>query len=308
MSGDFYFESVSGVRLHGCRWEPEGAPKAVVQFVHGIAEHVKRYDHFARYLSGLGYLVVAEDHMGHGLSICEEVPQGYFAGGWDAAVEDSYRLLTRVKAEFPDIPYILFGHSMGSFLARSILIKHPDSGIAAAVICGSAWMPGAVIHGGKLMAGLLCRGEGMKKPSAQLQSVMFAGYDKRIENKRTSCDWLSRDESVVDAYVADPLCGFAPTPALAKAMMEGLLYIQNGENLKRMKKDLPVYFIAGAEDPVGNYGEGVRKASEMFLRSGMKQVSLRLYPGCRHEIHNELNKEEVYKDAAGWMDKIVGSV
>lgn len=301
MSGDFYFESVSGVQLHAYRWEPEGTPKAIVQIIHGIAEHVARYDHFARYLNEQGYLVVAEDHMGHGKSICDEVPQGYFKGGWDAAVEDCYRLLTDMKAEFPDVPYILFGHSMGSFLARSILIKHPDSGIDAAVICGSAWMPGAVLQGGKLMSGLLCHGEGAKKPSETLQNVMFGGYDKRIENKRTSSDWLTRDESVVDAYEADPLCGFAPTPALANAMMNGLIYIQKAENLKKMKKDLPVYFIAGAEDPVGDYGNGVRKAAEMFTASGMKQVSVRLYPGCRHEIHNELNKGEVSQDVAKWI-------
>lgn len=308
MSGDFYFESVSGVQLHAYRWEPEGTPKAIVQIIHGIAEHVARYDHFARYLNEQGYLVVAEDHMGHGKSICDEVPQGYFKGGWDAAVEDCYRLLTDMKAEFPDVPYILFGHSMGSFLARSILIKHPDSGIDAAVICGSAWMPGAVLQGGKLMSGLLCHGEGAKKPSETLQNVMFGGYDKRIENKRTSSDWLTRDESVVDAYEADPLCGFAPTPALANAMMNGLIYIQKAENLKKMKKDLPVYFIAGAEDPVGDYGNGVRKAAEMFIASGMKQVSVRLYPGCRHEIHNELNRDEMYADTAAWMDSIVGTM
>lgn len=302
MNGDFYFESSCGIQLHGYRWDPEGAPKAVVQIVHGIAEHVARYDHVARYLSGLGYLVVAEDHMGHGKSICKEVPQGYVKGGWDAMAEDSYRLLTAVKAEFPDTPYILFGHSMGSFLARTILIKHPDSGIKAAIICGSAWMPGAVLQGGKLISSLLNRGEGAKKPSELLQNVMFSGYDKRIDPVRTPCDWLTRDEAVVNAYIADSLCGFAPTPALANAMMNGLLYIQKEENLKRMRKELPVHFIAGGEDPVGNYGEGVRKAAEMFVHSGMKQVSVRLYPGCRHEIHNELNKEEVYKDISDWMD------
>ena len=302
MNGDFYFASSCGIQLHGYRWEPEGTPKAVVQIIHGIAEHVERYDHFARYLTGLGYLVVAEDHMGHGKSICEEVPQGYFAGGWDNAVEDCYHLLQTVKAEFPDTPYILFGHSMGSFLARSILIKHPDSGIKAAIICGSAWMPGAVIQGGKLISGLLNRGDGAKKPSELLQNVMFSGYDKRINPVRTPCDWLTRDEAVVDAYIADPMCGFAPTPALANAMMNGLIYIQNRNHLNQMQKDLPVHFIAGADDPVGAYGDGVRKAVQMFIRSGMKHVSLKLYPGCRHEIHNELNKEEVYKGISDWMD------
>ena len=301
MSGEYYFESAGGGRCYARCWAAEGTPKAIVQIIHGIAEHVQRYDHFARYLNSLGYTVVAEDHMGHGKSICEEVPQGYFAGGWDAAVEDCCRLMERTMAEYPGVPYILFGHSMGSFLARSILIRKPDSGITAAIICGSAWMPGAVIQGGKLMSSLLMRGDGANKPSAALQKMMFTGYDKRIENPRTPSDWLSRDEAIVDAYEADPLCGFAPTPALANAMMSGLLYIQNRNNLKRMKKDLPVHFIAGGEDPVGGSGAGVRKAVEMFIRSGMKCVSVKLYPGCRHEILNELNKDEVYADVAAWL-------
>lgn len=301
MNGDLFFESAGGGRIHAYCWKPEEKPKAIIQIIHGIAEHVARYDHFARYLNQLGYLVVADDHMGHGQSISEEVPQGYFAGGWDAAVEDCCRLMEKTMAEFPGVPYILFGHSMGSFLARSVLIKRPDSGITAAIICGSAWMPGAVIQGGRLISGLLNHGESARKPSTLLQKVMFSGYDKRINPVRTPCDWLTRDDAVVDAYMADPLCGFAPTPALANAMMNGLLYIQNTANLKCMKKDLPVHFIAGAEDPVGGYGEGVRKAAQMFIRSGMKQVSVKLYPDCRHEIHNELNKDEVYADVAAWI-------
>ena len=305
MNGDFYFESSCGIRLHGYRWEPDGTPKAIVQIIHGIAEHVQRYDHFARYLSGLGYLVVAEDHMGHGKSVCEQVPRGCFAGGWDAAVEDCCRLMEKTMAEYPGVPYILFGHSMGSFLARSVLIKRPDSGIAAAVICGSAWMPGAVLQGGRMISGLLMRGKGANEPSELLQKVMFSGYDKRIDPVRTPCDWLSRDEQIVDAYMEDPLCGFAPAPTLANAMMNGLLYIQKTSNLNRMKKDLPVHFIAGGEDPVGAYGEGVRKAVQMFIRSGMKHVSVKLYPGCRHEILNELNKEEVYQDVADWMGAFI---
>ena len=302
MGGDIYFESTCGIKLHAYCWEPEGAPKAIVQIIHGIAEHVQRYDHFARFLNEQGYLVVAEDHMGHGKSICREVPQGYFDGGWDAAVEDCCRLMEKVMAEYPRVPYILFGHSMGSFLARSILIKRPYSGIRAAIICGSAWMPGLVIQGGKLMSGLLMRGVSAKQPSEALQKVMFSGYDKRIENPRTPCDWLTRDEAIVDAYIADPRCGFAPTPALANAMMNGLLYIQNANNLKSMNKDLAVHFVAGGEDPVGAYGEGVRKAAKVFLASGMKHVSVKLYPGCRHEILNELNKDEVYQDILAWMD------
>ena len=301
MHNAYYFDSVGGGKVCARLWVPENQPKAIVQIIHGIAEHVERYDHFARYLNELGYMVVAEDHMGHGNSITEEVPQGYFAGGWDAAVEDCCSLMRNTMAQYPGVPYILFGHSMGSFLARSILIKHPDSGIAAAIICGSAWMPELVIQGGKFISGLLMHGAGAKQPSTLLQKIMFSGYDKRIEQPRTGSDWLTRDAAIVDAYEADPLCGFAPTPALANAMMNGLLYIQKGSNLNLMNKDLPVWFIAGEEDPVGGYGEGVQKAAQMFVNSGMKQVSVKLYPGCRHEILNELNKEEVYADVAAWI-------
>ena len=301
MSSEFFLDSSGGGKIYARCWEPEGTPKAIVQIIHGIAEHVQRYDHFARYLSGLGYLVVAEDHMGHGKSISADTPMGYIAGGWDAMAEDCCRLMEKTMAQHPDVPYILFGHSMGSFLARSVLIKRPDSGITAAIICGSAWMPVAVLQAGKLISKLLMRAEAAKQPSDLLKNVMFSSYDKRIENPRTPCDWLSRDEAIVDAYMADPLCGFAPTPALANAMMNGLLYIQKAANLKRMNKDLPVHFIAGGEDPVGNYGAGVRKAAQMFVRSGMKHVSVKLYPGCRHEILNELNKDEVYADVAAWI-------
>ena len=301
MDGEFYFESAGGAKCYARCWKPDGTPKAIVQLIHGIAEHVDRYDDFARYLNECGYMVVAEDHMGHGKSICAAVPKGCFAGGWDAAVEDCCRLMNRTMAEYPDVPYIIFGHSMGSFLARSILIRKPDSGIKAAVICGSAWMPGLVVYGGKFMSGLLMHGEGAKQPSEALLKVMFSGYLKRIVHPRTYYDWLSRDEEIVDAYLADPLCGFAPAPVLANAMMNGLLYIQNAVDLKRMKKDLPVHFIAGGEDPVGAYGAGVRKVAAMFVRSGMKHVSVKLYPGCRHEILNELNKDEVYADVAAWI-------
>ena len=157
MRTDFYYESRCGGRLHGCRWTPEGEPKAVLQIVHGIAEYAQRYDDFANYLTTQGYLVVAEDHMGHGKSISQQAPQGCFPGGWEGAVADTYRLLTDTKAEFPELPYVLFGHSMGSFMARTILAIYPDSGIAAAIICGTGWQPGAVLKAGKLACKLVAK-------------------------------------------------------------------------------------------------------------------------------------------------------
>ena len=304
MRTDFYFDSLGGGKIHGCRWTPDGEVKAIVQFVHGIAEYAQRYDDFATYLNSKGILVVAEDHMGHGKSVCEETPIGCFAGGWHTAVKDTYRLLKNTMEEFPGVPYILFGHSMGSFMARTILAKYPDSGITAAIICGTAWMPGAVIGAGKTVATLVCKKNGEQKPSQLLQSIMFGGYNKKIEHVRTSCDWLTRDQRIVDDYVADPLCGFTPSAGLVRAMMDGLQYIQDGKNLDAMKKDLPVYFIAGGDDPVGGYGAGVRQAADEFKKHGMEHLDVKIYPLCRHEIHNEINRQEVYDDVFSWIEKL----
>lgn len=305
MRTDFYYDSLGGGRIHACRWTPEGEVKGIVQIVHGIAEYAQRYDDLATYLNSRGLLVVAEDHMGHGKSVCEATPVGFFSGGWHNAVGDTYRLMQDTMAEFPDVPYILFGHSMGSFMARTVLAKYPNSGIAAAIICGTAWMPDAVIGAGKLLANLICKKNGEQNPSQLLQNVMFGSYNKKIEHPRTACDWLTRDSKIVDAYVADPLCGFIPSAGLVRSMMEGLQYIQNSKNLDAMGKDLPVWFIAGGDDPVGNYGTGVQRAAEEFKKHGMEHVDVKLYPLCRHEIHNEINRREVYEDVANWIEKVI---
>ena len=304
MRSEYYYDSLGGGRIRACRWTPEGEVKAVVQLVHGIAEHVERYDDFAAFLNTRGILVVAEDHMGHGKSICESAPQGCFSGGWMAAVKDTYRLTRDTMKAFPGVPFILFGHSMGSFMARTILAKYPDSGIAGAVICGSAWMNDAVVSAGKAVSGMVCRTKGASHYSPMLQSMMFGGYNKKIEHPRTGSDWLSRDNRIVDAYEADPLCGFIPSAGLVNAMMEGLLYIQKPENLDRMKKELPVLCIAGGDDPVGDYGKGIRRMVEEFRKHGMEKVDLRIYPLCRHEILNEINNQEVYEDVAAWVEKL----
>lgn len=305
MRTDFYYDSLGGGRIHACRWTPEGEVKGIVQIVHGIAEYAARYDELAAFLNSRGLLVVAEDHMGHGKSVCDATPVGCFAGGWHNAVDDTYRLMQDTMSEFPNVPYILFGHSMGSFMARTVLAKYPDSGITAAVICGTAWMPGAVIGAGKLVADMICRKNGEQNPSQLLQNMMFGSYNKKIEHPRTACDWLTRDNRIVDAYVADPLCGFIPSAGLVRAMMEGLQFIQNSKNLNAMRKELPVFFIAGGDDPVGNYGAGVQRAAEEFKKHGMEHIDVKIYPLCRHEIHNEINRWEVCEDLANWIEKVI---
>lgn len=297
---EYYFDSVGEGKIHCCRWTPEGDVKAVVQIVHGIAEYVLRYDDFAKYLNSLGFLVVAEDHMGHGASM-DTGTKGYFAGGWFAAVADTYHLLKSTMKEFSDVPYFLFGHSMGSFMTRTILAKYPDSGIAGAVICGTGWQPKMILAAGRLVAAQVCKKKGEKNPSELLENMAFGTYNKKVEHRRTKFDWLSRDDRVVDAYIADPLCGQTASAGLMRDMLGGIAYNQDPANLASMRKDLPVLFIAGKADPVGAYGKGVQRTAEAFQKAGVRDVTVRLYPMGRHEILNEINRQEVYEDAGKWL-------
>lgn len=307
MLKEFYYDSCGTGRIRVCRWEPERAVSGIVQIVHGIAEYAERYDEFAKFLNAKGYLVVAEDHMGHGKSIDEPRNTGYFTGGWFCAVEDTCKLMKMTVDEFPDVPYILFGHSMGSFMARTILAKYPDSGISAAVICGTGWQPAPVLKAGIGISGSICKFGDPRKPSSILQNLMFGSYNRKVEHPRTPYDWLSRMNQVVDAYVADPLCGFTPSAGLARDMLLGIEYIQKQDNLQKMKKELPILFVAGGDDPVGNYGEGVRKTARMFKSVGMENVTTQIYPLCRHEILNELNRQDIYQDIFNWIQNTIGT-
>ena len=301
MRTDHCYPSCGAGQIHYCRWTPQGKPKAVLQIVHGIAEFVERYDDFANYLTEQGFLVVAEDHMGHGKSINGDGIQGYFHGGWFTAVEDTCQLLRQTKTEFPDIPYVLFGHSMGSFMTRTILCKYPDLGMDAAVICGTGWQPAFALPALIKVVQQICKKTGETKPNEKLQKLIFGGYNNRVEHRRTDFDWLTRDGAIVDAYIAHPLCGFTASCGLLRDMMQGIYYVEQPQNLAKMPKDLPVYFIAGQEDPVGSYGKGVRQAADAFTGAGMQNVSVKLYPLCRHEILNEINRAEVYRDVLNWI-------
>ena len=301
MKAEFWFDSCGAGKICCCKWMPQGEPKGVLQIVHGITEHIGRYDTFANYLTELGFVVVAEDHMGHGRSVNGAGIQGYFHGGWFSAVEDTYRLLRDTRADYPDIPYILLGHSMGSFMARTILYQHPGSGIDAAIISGTCWQPAAAMPAIVKVMEAACRVVGETNVSPKLQNLVFGAYNARVEHQRTSLDWICRDPRVVDAHPM--MQGLAPKAGLLRDMMVGINAVEKKENLAKMKKDLPVFFVAGGDDPVGNYGKGVHACAEAFRKAGMTDVELRIYPLFRHEILNEINKEEIFEDIREWIEK-----
>lgn len=302
---DFYFDSTTGENnIHARLCMPDGEPRAIVQIVHGIAEYIDRYDDFMSFLAGNGFIVVGDDHLGHGKSFTREEDMGFTAkkDGWCHMVDDVEVLRLAMNKNYPNLPQIIFGHSMGSFLARTHLIRYPG-GFDAAIISGTGNQGKALVMGGITVGNLEKTLRGGHFHSKLLNNLAFGSYNKIYENPRTDYDWLTRNESAVDKYIADPLCGFIPSCALFCDMMEGVDFITTKSNLSDMKKDTPVYFMSGTMDPVGECGKGVKKAYNNFKKAGMKDVDIRLYVDGRHEMLNEINNEEVYNDILNWINK-----
>lgn len=302
---EFTFLSTDGkTQLHGMRWEPEGGSvRAVLQICHGVAEHIARYDAFARYLNGLGIAVVGHDHLGHGLSLPEGGTPVYFGAGntWNTVVDDIYVLHQRIRLWYPDVPLCIMGHSMGSFLTRTYLIRYPGT-VKAAVIMGTGWQPKAVIAGGMAVAKAVGAVVGENGTSDLVTNLAFGAYNKLFAPNRTSCDWLSADEGNVDAYMADPLCGADATVGLFRQMLSGIRFNQKLSNLRQMDPRIPVLFVAGEKDPVGDCGSGVRRTYQEFRRAGVQDCTLKLYPGLRHEILNEkAQQQQIFEDIGQWL-------
>ena len=302
---DFYFQSSTGrTSIHALKCVPDSKPRAVVQIAHGIAEHIDRYRPFMEFLADNGFVVAGNDHLGHGKSIRVPEEQGFFAekDGWWRVVDDMDKLHDIMSKEYPELPYVLFGHSMGSFLTRTYLIKHPDK-YDGVILSGTGHQSPALVLGGNAAASVMAKLNGAIGDGAKLDSLAFGTYLNKIENPRTKFDWLSRDTEQVDKYIADPLCGFVGKIGLYRDMMQGIKFITDKKNIAQMNKEKPVYFMSGDGDPVGDYGKGVERAYKAFCDAGLHDVFMRLYPGGRHEMLNETNKEQVYQDILSWLNE-----
>ena len=302
---DFYFQSSTGrTSIHALKCVPDSKPRAVVQIAHGIAEHIDRYRPFMEFLADNGFVVAGNDHLGHGKSIRVPEEQGFFAekDGWWRVVDDMDKLHDIMSNEYPELPYVLFGHSMGSFLTRTYLIKHPDK-YDGVILSGTGHQSPALVLGGNAAASVMAKLNGAMGDGAKLDSLAFGTYLNKIENPRTKFDWLSRDTKQVDKYIADPLCGFVGKIGLYRDMMQGIKFITDKKNIAQMNKEKPVYFMSGDGDPVGDYGKGVERAYKAFCDAGLHDVFMRLYPGGRHEMLNETNKEQVYQDILNWLNE-----
>lgn len=301
---EFYFESRDGVsRIHAVRYTPDnGEIKGVFQIVHGMAEYIERYEDLAEYMTERGFVVTGDDHLGHGKTVPEGGDFGYFCEQDPATVvvRDVHRLKKMTQELYPGIPYILLGHSMGSFIARNYISRY-GSGITAAVIMGTGMQTKALIAVSKFIIGsqkLFC---GSKHPSKLLNNIAFGSYNKRIKNLRTEFDWLSVNSENVDKYIADPLCGRLFTVNGFKTLAELNGRLLDKKNVDMVPDDLPILLVAGAEDPVGSYGKGVEQTRDSLKNSGVKDITMKLYPGLRHEILNEDEREQVKEDIYNWI-------
>ena len=301
---DFYFESTTGKNMiHALRCDPDTEPRGIVQIAHGIAEYVARYKDFMSFLAENGFIAVGNDHLGHGGSVKEPGEKGHFADdkGWEYVVGDMHKLYETMHSEHPELPYILFGHSMGSFLSRTFIIQYPEL-LNACILSGTGHQGKALLTGGVAMSTLVKKIKGPRHIANGLNNVAFGSYNNGYENPKTAFDWLNRDPAEVQKYIDDPNCGFVCTAALYNDMMKGIGFITSPSNIAKMRKDLPIYFMSGGADPVGENGKGVNKAYNAFLRAGMKDVMIRIYPEGRHEMLNEINRKDVYNDILNWIN------
>lgn len=303
----FTFPSRDGFHtIHAMKWQSdEVEPIGILQLIHGMAEYVARYEEVAVHFAEKGFIVVGDDHLGHGDTAKEYGDYGFFCKNDPVTVlvRDEHRLKKIVQKDHEGLPYFILGHSMGSLILRNYLCRY-GSGIDGAVICGTAHYGRLSLFVGKLLTGILKIAGKEKNKSALLDEVMFGSFNKRTE-KRTAFDWICSDERVVDSYMNDPSCGFLFTVNGYDTLIELIKKLNKRSYLSKMPKKLPVLFISGAEDPVGNYGKAVQDVYDTFLHLDLTKVQIKLYNDARHELLNEKQKMQVYEDVSNWLFKVI---
>ncbi|AWI32114.1 alpha/beta fold hydrolase [Streptomyces tirandamycinicus] len=305
-------DAADGVQIATYSWLPErGRPRALVQIVHGAAEHALRYDRFARHLAAHGYGTIASDHRGHGATApstggygVAETPGAVPVDGydsWRAMVEDIKAVGDQARLLHPGVPVAVLGHSLGSMLARDYVQEYPDD-LSGLILSGTfRTLPGADIAGSIALLGERAAAEGRSAPSPYL-SGLFASFNGPYPH-RTGFEWLSRDEDEVDAYIADERCGFPFSTGLALDWLRAVRKINDPRNLARIPADLPVHVAVGTADPCHQGMTLVHELLEDFRYIGTESLTWKAYEGARHEILNETNREEVHRDLVAWLDE-----
>jgi alpha-beta hydrolase superfamily lysophospholipase len=307
----FTFKDQDGIEIFVYKWEPDTSPKAIVQFVHGLAEHAKRYEGIAEALCKDGFLCYANDARGHGLTagdLTEATLEGHAgvlgSNGWNGVVNDIHELSMLIKKEYPSLSLFMIGHSWGAMLLQDY-IQEWGNEIKGCILSGTNGKVRAlVLKAGKVIIKGEIKKLGPTAPSVKMHEMNFASYNHDWQNDEgaTGFEWLSRDKSVVQKYVDDPWCGFISPAPLWLEFIKGMEKIYDKKNEEKVPKDLPIYFIAGTLDPVGNKTKGVSAMINRFEKYGIKDISYKFYENAHHEIFNEINRDEVFSDVIYWLN------
>ncbi|WP_156855749.1 alpha/beta hydrolase [Oceanobacillus sp. AG] len=301
MNEEFWLTAEDDCELYIRSWGSDiKDAKAVILISHGMTEHIARYKQLAAFFNGKGFIVYGDDHRGHGRTGEKQGQLGFIAeaNGFELLVEDLHLLIQYVKKQHTGLPIFIYGHSMGSFITRNYIQNYSEE-VAGVLLAGSGFFPERSSKVGLEIASF----QNPRKESTFMNNLVFGNYNSKIVQKLTSFDWLTRDGQVVDDYIADPLSGYVPTAGFFIDLLTGILQMQDPERNKRIRKDLPMLFISGDADPVGNYSKGVFQAAESYIEAGLSDVIVSLYPDARHELHQETNKEEVFAFLEQWIRK-----
>lgn len=301
MDKGFFIDGNHGKKIFLRVWDKVDKPLGLVQIFHGMAEHGGRYDDFALFLNSRGYIVYADDHRGHGLSLGENEVLGYIGqDGFNSIVEDERLISQILRDKYRDLPLYLFAHSFGSFIGQEYILKFSDS-INGVILSGSAKQDGLDIKAARILASLQNTFFEPSKAAKFLDKLSFGSYNNRVENKRTKFDWLSRNEGEVDKYIEDDLCGYISPINFYYNLFSGFKDLYKSDRLSIINKSLPILIISGDMDPVGKYGDSLKRLYRTYKDLGLKDISLKLYQGGRHELLNEINKDEVYAFIYKWL-------
>lgn len=305
---EFNLISFDGTDIHCYMWNDVENPKAVIQIAHGMGEHCGRYDDFASFLNKNGYIVIAEDHRGHGKT-CGYEKRGIVEGdSYNDTISDMIALTNNYAVKKYKLPVVLVGHSYGSFLSQGYIERNGEA-LAGVILSGSAYMNTAQVAFGRVVASIQDLIFGGEKPANLIAKLSFGAYDKQFKEENQPFAWLTRDKEVIKAYIADEFCGAAYNMSIGfqKSFFYGMKTVYRPESLKAIPKSLPVFIASGDKDPVGGNGALVSRLYEEYKALGLTDLDIKLYPDARHEILNELNKDEVYADFLAFIDKVTAA-
>jgi alpha-beta hydrolase superfamily lysophospholipase len=297
--------AAEGVTVRGYFFAPEGAPRAIVQLSHGMIDRIGHYDELILALVKEGFAVVGNDHIGHGETA--ETPEafGHFGrrGARRDLVTDLHEMSLCARRRFGELPLVLVGHSMGSFLARLYAAKY-GAELSALVLLGTSGKNPAVPFG-KLLADLLTLLRGRRYRSQLLAKMTFMGYLSHYREEKSHLSWLTRDPACRKEIASDALCHFIFTVSAYRELFSMLSEVNSRACFKATPRTLPILVASGTEDPVGAYGKGVKQVAASFSRAGVEHLALRLYEGARHELHHETNRDEFFSELVSYLSEVI---